>query len=386
MRKSLAAALLATLIIAGPAPALAATYKSEIIASGLNNPRGLALGPDGGLYVAEAGVVSTGGPTIISRDNVFHLSGTGSITRILGGVQERIITDLPSIGSLTINELSGPADIAFGADGTGYLLTGFIGDPALRAELGTAGSLLGQVLTFTGGGLSPFSDVAALEAGNPAGRELNSNPYHITTLSDGLLVTDAGSNTLVKVGADGSASILATFPARFMGDPAPVSDTVPTGVAVGPDGNYYVAELTGFPFVEGAARIYRVTPWGEISILSEGFTNITDLAFGPDGELYVLQLDTNGLITPGGTGALSRLRADGSLEVLFTEGLVTPTGLEIGADGTFYVTNFSAAEGIGSVLKISAVPEPATWAMMIAGFGLMGASLRQRRPGLKPAN
>lgn len=29
----------------------------------------------------------------------------------------------------------------------------------------------------------------------------------------------------------------------------------------------------------------------------------------------------------------------------------------------------------------SPVPEPATWAMMIAGFGLAGASLRRRRPG-----
>lgn len=28
-----------------------------------------------------------------------------------------------------------------------------------------------------------------------------------------------------------------------------------------------------------------------------------------------------------------------------------------------------------------AVPEPATWAMMILGFGLVGAALRQRRGG-----
>jgi hypothetical protein len=30
---------------------------------------------------------------------------------------------------------------------------------------------------------------------------------------------------------------------------------------------------------------------------------------------------------------------------------------------------------------VAAVPEPATWAMMLAGFGLVGASLRTRRPG-----
>ena len=31
-------------------------------------------------------------------------------------------------------------------------------------------------------------------------------------------------------------------------------------------------------------------------------------------------------------------------------------------------------------IVISAVPEPATWAMMITGFGLAGAGLRRRRP------
>jgi hypothetical protein len=31
-------------------------------------------------------------------------------------------------------------------------------------------------------------------------------------------------------------------------------------------------------------------------------------------------------------------------------------------------------------LTVSAVPEPATWIMMIAGVGLMGVMLRRRRP------
>lgn len=36
-----------------------------------------------------------------------------------------------------------------------------------------------------------------------------------------------------------------------------------------------------------------------------------------------------------------------------------------------------------SLTRVSAVPEPATWAMMIAGFGLLGGALRrQRRPAL----
>ncbi len=39
-----------------------------------------------------------------------------------------------------------------------------------------------------------------------------------------------------------------------------------------------------------------------------------------------------------------------------------------------------AAEGAGLKLNVSsAVPEPATWAMMIAGFGMVGSLIRRRR-------
>jgi hypothetical protein len=31
----------------------------------------------------------------------------------------------------------------------------------------------------------------------------------------------------------------------------------------------------------------------------------------------------------------------------------------------------------------AAVPEPATWAMLIAGFGLVGGALRRRNTGLQ---
>ncbi len=39
--------------------------------------------------------------------------------------------------------------------------------------------------------------------------------------------------------------------------------------------------------------------------------------------------------------------------------------------------NYSAALPVASGM-ISAVPEPATWAMMIIGFGAIGAAMRRR--------
>lgn len=49
---------------------------------------------------------------------------------------------------------------------------------------------------------------------------------------------------------------------------------------------------------------------------------------------------------------------------------------------------FAPARGVASQyfdhvsLDVVAVPEPATWAITLVGFGLLGASLRHRRRGM----
>jgi len=61
-RATAPAMLIAAAALALPGPAQAAGYVGTVIASGLDNPRGLAFGPDGALYVAEGGTFNTGGP------------------------------------------------------------------------------------------------------------------------------------------------------------------------------------------------------------------------------------------------------------------------------------------------------------------------------------
>jgi hypothetical protein len=46
-----------------------------------------------------------------------------------------------------------------------------------------------------------------------------------------------------------------------------------------------------------------------------------------------------------------------------------------------YVEFAHASFDSGAVYSVGAVPEPASWAMMIAGFGLVGTALRRRRTG-----
>ena len=49
-------------------------------------------------------------------------------------------------------------------------------------------------------------------------------------------------------------------------------------------------------------------------------------------------------------------------------------------DGTkTYTLVYGRENGSPSILNVAAVPEPATWAMMLVGFGMMGAAMRYRR-------
>jgi glucose/arabinose dehydrogenase len=129
-------------------------------------------------------------------------------------------------------------------------------------------------------------------------------------------------------------------------------EAVPTSVARGPDGALYVGQLTGFPFVQGLANIYRVLPGHAPVVHCSGFKTIMDLAFGADGSLYVVENATGGLFFAPGTGQLSRVAPDCSRTVV-AAGLDRPTAVAVGADGSVYVTNHGVSAGSGEVLMIA---------------------------------
>ena len=203
-------------------------------------------------------------------------------------------------------------------------------------------------------------------AANPAEDEIDSNPYGILQLSGKQIVADAGANALNQIAANGKVSTLAVFPNRmvdappFLGLPPGTQipmDAVPTTVAVGPDGNFYVGQLTGFPFPVGGANVYRVpAKGGTPEVFASGFTHIIDIAFGNDGSLYVLEIAKNGLLAAFGsndwTGSLIKVAKDGTKTEIASEGLFAPGGLVIGSHGAIYVTNNSISGGKGELVKI----------------------------------
>lgn len=349
-RTVLGTALLLAALLVTPTAALGQTAAPTLttVATGLDNPRGVNVGPDGTVYVAEGG---TGEPL------------SGAITAVSAGAQERVVTGLAS--TLFLAEVIGPSDVTTSGLGRLQVTVGLGGTTETRAGLGADGALLGQVVRVNRSGeVVAQADLAAYETDNdPGGEGADSNPNGLLD-GPGLrrVAVDAGGNSLVQYGLRGTVRSLATFPTLPAVDPASgatiQAQSVPTAVTRGPDGAYYVSELTGFPFPVDAARVWRVPRQGGTpEVYAEGFTNVIDLTFDAAGNLYVLELNENGLLqagAPGGTahGALIRVAPDGTTEQLLDTELLAPGGLAFGPDGALYISTNSIFVDEGVLVRV----------------------------------
>src|SRR5438105_6121797 len=311
-----------------------ATPPFQTVMTGLDNPRGLTWGPEGALYVAEAGRGGTV-PCGVGPDGSPELGGfTGAVSRLWHGVQERVATGMPSHAAAGGVGALGPHDIAMLGRGNATVSFGWGNNPALRSACAPVGPNMDWLARLPASGNWRLdTDLGAYEAANnPDGGVPDSDPYGLLAEPGSTVATDAGGNDLLRIKANGSISTLATFPSRAQ---ARFTDSVPTTV-VSRNGAYYVGELTGAPFVPGQANIYKVVPGQAPTVFMSGFSFIIDMTFGPDGSLYVLEFATG----PGlsGPGDLWRVSPSGTRTLVVT-GLVAPGSVTIGPDGAFYISN-----------------------------------------------
>jgi DNA-binding beta-propeller fold protein YncE len=350
------AAALAAAVLVPTAGAWSDPGGVRTVADGLSDPRG--IDSDGGkLLVAE--------------------SLTGAITKIWtkgGHAKTSTFAQLPA---------EGPVDVAWARHGKSAYVVMSGGPP---------GGLYASLLKVNRkGDVEVVADIAAYQQTDPDPDDQDdfpeeSNPNGLAVLKHGkVLVTDAANNDLLLIDRHGNITTVARFLREEVpwpdglvieGSPPPGTPTpaesVPTAVAVGPDGAWYVSELKGFPFVKGTSRIWRIKPGsenvtcdpenpykGRCRTVATGFTSVIDITFGRHGPLYVLEIVKEGLaaaefLGAPPIGALWAVKRHSKKELAEGE-LMAPGGVTVGGRNSLYVTTGTVfGEGAGAVVRVKA--------------------------------
>ncbi|MEZ5355182.1 MAG: ScyD/ScyE family protein [Bryobacteraceae bacterium] len=309
MAKKIELALLAL------ATASALCGQSErVVATGLLQPQKLTLTPGGNLLVTESGAE-------------LHSGRVSLVTR--SGSRRSLIEGLPSVTSAE-GEASGPTGIAMRGR-TLYVAIGG-GDAeaagprpgtALFNDKGTSSPLFSSVLVFeteadvdniTGSFRLDAARIAALALGDTVELDEGSgikarvsvlvnfadgvpdanriyrfaNPWGIALSADGatLWVADASRDLVWQVDTrTGRARLAAALAPGRNPTPVgpPVIDSVPTAVRQCGD-ELLVSQLTGFPFLRGAASIHSIQPDRTVRPYIANLSTVTDLACSGSGD------------------------------------------------------------------------------------------------------
>ncbi len=152
------------------------------------------------------------------------------------------------------------------------------------------------------------------------------------------------------------------------------------GIVTGSSNGNYAQPL----FSDGSAYL-QVGTAGLATLLdstSAGYESVSFFLGSIDAYNTIELLDTMGNLITSFTGSSFIIPADGDQTDPSTNRRVTITrsGTDAAIGGLRLTSSQNALE-IDNV--VFAVPEPATWAMMFVGFGMMGASMRYRRRGTK---
>jgi hypothetical protein len=338
-------------LFSGTPSATVGTIDVTPVLTGLDGPRGLALGPAGRfIYGENDGAVS----------ELIALGANAGTTKLIGFVPPTYIA--PAVAT----------------DG---------GQVFVLTAGGPPGTGAATLYKLTRGTLLAFADIGAYQETDPDPFNLadppeESNPFGVAPLPDGsVLVSDAAANDLLRVYPNGRIVTVARLKPRMVPVPSGLppgfpaagtmlpSEAVATSVAVGEDGYYYVGELRGFPATPGRSQIWRIAPdsvnalcdpaapsTGACRRYADGFTSIVDLEAGPDGSLYGVELVKQswlkwdlGLVNPP-VGGVFRITPGGATIELAPGELILPAGIALDRRGAVHVT--SPVFGPGMIARI----------------------------------
>lgn len=222
----------------------------------------------------------------------------------------------------------------------------------VQAEALGGGAVI--LTTVAGNGVEGFAG-----DGGPAKEASFLRAAHIAEAPDGTLyIADSGNSRVRRVDPNGTITTFAgTGVSGFSGDGGPASEArvVPSGLALAQDGSLYISESS----TQGR-RIRRVAPDGIITTFAgtgvrgfagDGgpatqamFDGCGGLAVGPDGSLYVAEINRrvrriapDGIITTVAGGGSSS-PGDGGLATRAF--LSNPLDVAVSRDGSLYIADF----------------------------------------------
>lgn len=135
--------------------------------------------------------------------------------------------------------------------------------------------------------------------------------------------------------------------------------------------------------------------WTELGTVSNEalYVGSRTMTFSDDplefGTFYADSLEADLFLTSGRSydifSAFNLIASPGQSAGSITMNSLNTSTIGITAPGGSFTSDSGEFLGFAQTPQISAVPEPATWATMIGGFGLVGAAMRRKRPIIRLA-
>ncbi len=305
------------------------------IAGRLNFPAGITMGLDGSLYIAD-----------FYNSRIRKVGSDGIIITVAGNGDKSYSGDG---GPATAASLYSPAGVTMGLDGSFYIAD--YGDSRIR-KVGSDGI----ITTVAGNGAKSYSG-----DGGPATAAGLYSPSDVTMGLDGsLYIADTFNHRIRKVDPDGIITTVAGNVAKsYSGDGGPATSAglnFPADVTMGPDGSLYIADHMN-------SRIRRVGSDGIITTVagndSHGFSGDggpataaglnfpTGVTMGLDGSFYIADNSNARIRRVGSDGIITTVAGNGSYGFSGDGGPATAAGLDLpesvimGPNGSIYIASDS---------------------------------------------